>query len=131
MNFCFFVFFTVPTPIVNVIPLSPPTVGQSLTLECRVMAVRGITGRIDIIWRSGGVVLIRSNDTSPSVKDAVLIYSGHYGIPHVLNVTDDGREYQCEVVINTSPLVMATGSVTLDVIGKNKKPNNLYYTIRE
>ena len=64
MYLCFF--FAVPTPTVNVIPLSPPTVGQSLTLKCRVMAVRGITGRIDIIWRSGGVVLIRSNDTSPS-----------------------------------------------------------------
>ena len=36
-----------------------------------------------------------------------------------LSTTDDGREYQCEVVINTSPPVMAMGNfIMLNVIGE-------------
>ena len=35
-----------------------------------------------------------------------------------LSTTDDGRVIQCEVVINTSPSVMAGNSVSLNVIGK-------------
>ena len=80
-------------------------------------AVRGITSRVDIIWRSGSMVLMRTNNTSPTVMDSSLVYTDTYNISQ-LSTADDGREYQCEVVINTSPLVMATGSVTLDVMGK-------------
>jgi len=35
-----------------------------------------------------------------------------------LKTTDEGKVYQCEVVINTTPPVMASGSITLDVTGK-------------
>jgi len=42
------------------------------------------------------------------------MYTSTYTIPQ-LSTTDDDRVYQCEVVINTSPSVMATGSATLDV----------------
>ena len=45
------------------------------------------------------------------------MYSDTYTISQ-LNTTDDGRKYQCEIVINTRPPVMATGSVTLDVMGE-------------
>ena len=44
----------------------------------------------------------------------VTVYSASYNFP-LLSTTDDSRVYQCEVVINTSPPVMATGSLTLDV----------------
>ena len=107
-------YFVVPTPTVNVIALSPPTVGQFLVLHCSITTVRGITSRVDITWRSGGVILTRRNIT-PTMMENLLIYTDYYGISHVLNTTDDGREFQCEVVINT---LMTTGSVTLDVIGK-------------
>ena len=102
----------------SVTGLSPPTVSQSLVLPCDVTAVRGITSRVDIIWRSGGVMLARRNNTLPTLNDGMLLYTDYYAFPRTVNTTDNGREYQCQVVINTSPPVMVTGSYTLDVIGK-------------
>ena len=95
------------------------TVGQSLTLECSVTAVRGITSRVDIVWRRASTLLRRADNISPTMMISSLLYTDTYIISQ-LSTTDNGREYQCEVVINTTPPVMATGSVTLDVIGKFK-----------
>ena len=98
--------------------LSNQTVGQSLTLQCEVTTVRGITSRVDIVWSSDGTELQRmDNVTLSSVNDS-LVYMETYSNP-LLNTTDDGRVIQCEVVINTSPLVMASDSITLDVTGKD------------
>ena len=102
----------VPIPSVNVTAPNTQIVGQSLTLECSVTTVKGITSRVDIVWSSNGLVVKRINGTFVSTSQTV--YSAAYTIPQ-LSTTDDGRVYQCEVVINTSPPVMATGSVTLDV----------------
>ena len=78
--------------------------------------VRGITSRVDIVWSSDdGSELQTVNGTNASlISSNSTIYTSTYTIP-LLSTTDDGRVYQCEVVINTSPPVMATGSVTLDV----------------
>ena len=57
------------------------------------------------------------NNTSPAMMTSSLVYTDTYTIP-LLSTDDDSREYQCEVEINTSPPVMATGSVTLDVMGE-------------
>jgi len=114
------VFVSVPSPNVTVNPLSNQIVGQSLTLECNVTAVRGITSRVDIIWRrdDGAEELNRTNNTSPTMMPGSLVYTSTYTISQ-LSTTDDGREYQCVVVINTSPDgVMANGSIMLDVTGK-------------
>ena len=108
--------FIVTTPY-NVSVTVPNTqlVGQSLTLECSATIVRGITSRVDIVWRSDGSNLDRIKHVNISlVRGNAAIYSAFYTLP-LLRITDDGRVYQCEVVINTSPPVMATGSVTLDV----------------
>jgi len=93
------------------------TVGQSLTLECNVTTVRGVTSKVDIIWSRDNMMLNRRNNISPTMIGTSLIYRNTYNISQ-LSTGDDGREYQCEVVINTSPPVMATGSVTLDVMGE-------------
>ena len=93
------------------------TVGQSLTLQCEVTIVRGITNRVDIVWSSGGTELERMNDVSSTMMDNSLVYTDSYTISQ-LSTTDDGRVIQCEVVINASPLVMASDSITLDVSGK-------------
>ena len=98
--------------------LNTQTVGQPLTLQCTVTTVRGITSRVDIVWSTGDVVLNRTNHTSPTVMENSLLFSDIYVISQV-NTTDDGREYQCEVVINTSPPVVATSNITLDVLGKH------------
>ena len=93
-------------------------VGQSLTLECSVTTVRGITSRVDIVWSRDGFQLKYINGANiANFTQSQTTYTFTYTIP-LLSTTDDGRVYQCEVVINTSPPVMATDSVTLDIIGK-------------
>jgi len=102
---------------ISVVNSSAQIVGQSLTLECSVTTVRGITSRVDIVWSSQDVELQRINGTkSGFLNDVSTLYTSTYIIP-LLSTIDDGRVYQCEVVINTSPPVMATDSVTLDVTG--------------
>ena len=93
-------------------------VGQSLTLQCEVTTVRGITSRMDIVWSSGGMELERMNNVSSTTMNNSLVYTQSYTISQ-LSTTDEGRVIQCEVVINTSPSVMATGSVTLDMTGEH------------
>ena len=112
-------YIPVPIPNVTVTALNNQTVGQSLTLQCNVTTVRGITSRVDIVWRnsSGGNELQRMNDTTATTMDNSLVYTDSYNISQ-LNTTDEGRVIQCEVVINASPSVMASDSITLDVTGK-------------
>ena len=90
------------------------TVGQSLTLQCEVTTVRGISSRVDTVWSSDGTVLSRINDTTATAMDNSLVYTDSYTISQ-LNATDDGRVIQCEVVINTSPSVLAINSITLNL----------------
>ena len=78
--------------------------------------VRGITSKVDIVWSSNGTVLRRINDTIATTMDNSLVYTDSYNISQ-LSTTDDGRVIQCEVVINASPPVMATDSITLNVMG--------------
>ena len=92
------------------------TVGQSLTLQCEVTTVRGITSRVDIVWSSNGTELERMNDVSSTMMSDSLVYTDSYNISQ-LSTTDEGRVIQCEVVINASPIVMASDNITLDVTG--------------
>ena len=112
-------YIPVPIPNVTVTALNNQTVGQSLTLQCNVTTVRGITSRVDIVWRnsSGGNELQRMNDTTATTMDNSLVYTDSYNISQ-LNTTDEGRVIQCEVVINASPSVMASDSITLNVTGE-------------
>ena len=91
--------------------------GQSLTLQCEVTTVRGITSRVDIVWSSDSTVLRRINDTTATIMDNSLVYMNSYTISQ-LNTTGDGRVIQCEVVINVNPSVMADNNITLDVTGE-------------
>ena len=91
--------------------------GQSLTLQCEVTTVRGITSRVDIVWSSGGVELNRTDNVSSTTMDNSLVYTDNYAIS-LLSTTDEGRVIQCEVVINTTPPVMANDSTMLDVSGE-------------
>ena len=96
---------------------STQTVGQSLTLQCEVTTVRGITSRVDIVWSSGGTELERMNGVTLTTMDNSLVYTDSYTISQ-LRTTDEGRMIQCEVMINASPSVMASDSITLDVTGE-------------
>ena len=92
--------------------------GQSLTLQCEVTTVRGITSRVDIVWSGDGTVLRRINGATATTMANSLVYTDSYTISQ-LSITDDGRVIQCEVVINTNPSVMATDSVTLDIASES------------
>ena len=117
--------FLVPHLVMSIkIPINQ-TVGQSLTLQCEVTTVRGITSRVDIVWSSDGVelkrmngkVLERMNRVSSTAMGNLLVYTDYYIISQ-LNTTDDDRVIQCEGVINASLSVMASDNITLNVTGE-------------
>ena len=81
--------------------------------------VRGITSRVDIVWSSNGVELkrITNANTSLTINDSEL-YRDTFNIP-LLSTSDDGRVFQCEIIIVTTPSIIVTSNdVTLDVTGK-------------
>ena len=82
-------------------------------------AVRGINNSVDITWRnsSGSAVKVIS-DTTPEITDRSRIYRGNYTVSDQLRTSNDGEVYSCEVEIDSDTVVTATGSITLDVIGK-------------
>ena len=108
---------SVPTPSLTVTALNNRTVGQSLTLQCAATTVRGITSRVDIVWRNGSSQLQMMNNVSSTMMSNSLVYRDSYTIPQ-LSTTDDDRVIQCQVVINTTPPVTASGNITLNVTGE-------------
>ena len=109
----------VPVSGVNVTAPNTQIVGQSLTLECSVTTVRGITSRVDIVWSSdGGYQLKKIEGVSVNYTMInLVVYTTRYTISQ-LSTTDESRVYQCEAVINSNPLMSANENVTLNVTGK-------------
>ena len=101
----------------NVTTLNTQTVGQSLTIQCEVTTVRGITSRVDIVWSSNDVVLRRINDTMATTVDNSLVYTDSYIIT-MLSTSYNGRIIECEIIINVNPPIMATDNFTLSVDGE-------------
>jgi len=89
-------------------------VGQPLTLECIVTTVRGINSQVDIMWTNvdNGSELQRSNNVSGSMETLGSIYRDYFNISQLTTDHNDVK-YECKVIINANPLVMATGSFTL------------------
>ena len=113
----YFVYIPVSTPTVNVTAPNEQIVGQSLTLQCVVTTVRGITSRADIVWKnSNGMELDMTGNIMPTMMTDSLVYTDSYTISQ-LSTTDDGRVIQCEVVINANPPVKASNSIILHVTG--------------
>ena len=86
------------------------------TLECSAIAVRGITSRVDIIWTTGFRTVRRVEDITASIVNNSAIYTDQLVTPP-LSVNDNGRVYQCQVVINADFRINAFGSIVLDFIG--------------
>ena len=97
--------------------LSDQAVGQSLTLQCEVTTVRGITSRVDIVWSSDGTVLRRINDTTAITMGNSLVYIDSYMIS-MLTTSYNARMYECEVVINANPPMTFSDSIILNVNGE-------------
>ena len=93
------------------------TVGQSLTLECNVITLRGVTSDTNIFWYTSGMMARNVSMVNSSTISDSQVYTDLYTVISSLSTTDDGTVYLCEVFINSSSQVMANNSVTLNVIG--------------
>ena len=122
--------FIVPTPTVIATAPHSQIVGQSLTLQCEVTTVRGITSRVDIVWSSNDILLRRINDTIATTMDNSLVYTDSY-IVTMLSTSYNGRIIECEIIINVNPPIMATDNFTLSVDGEyyNVHSTMIYYVI--
>ena len=110
--------YLVPPPGVMLKVPDVQAVGQSLLLECTVTTVRGIMSRIDVIWRSDGLEIKRIIGTTiSSSTSSSVVYRDFYNIS-LLTTAEEGRVYQCEGVINTTPSLITENNITLNVIGK-------------
>ena len=88
------------------------TIGDPLTLDCTVTAVRGISSSVDIIWTTGGRVVRRVGNITADIENDSAIYTDSFEISS-LSAIDNGREYQCTVVINATQPVNNSAKVTL------------------
>ena len=94
------------------------TIGDPLTLNCTVTTVRGISSSVDIIWTTRGRVVRRvDNITADIEQNDSTIYTDSFEISS-LSAIDNGREYQCIVVINASQPVYNSDQITLNFPGK-------------
>ena len=112
-------YHVVPYSLVSVTAPNTQTVGQSLTLQCEVTTVRGITSRVDIAWRRGGTK-INTTRVKAHVIGNLLMYRASFTISQ-LNTSSNGANYGCRLVIYTNPRVTATDTVTLDITGEYSK----------
>ena len=97
--------------------LNDQTVGQSLTLQCEVTTVRGVTSRVDIVWSSNGIVLRRMNGTVSTLISNSLVYTDSYIIT-MLNTSYNGIIIECETMISADTPIVATDNFTLSVDGE-------------
>ena len=122
-----YIHFTVPIPLVQITifdndtleneTMRNLTIGDPLTLDCTVTAVRGISSSVDIIWTTGGRVVRRVDNITADIENDSAIYTDSFEISS-LSVIDNGREYQCTVVINASQPVNSSDQITLILSGK-------------
>ena len=114
---CTFHFVTVPSPVVEVTSIDTVEFGETTTLECNVTAVRGITSRVDIIWRNtlNSTILRRMGDVTANIVDNSAVYTDQLVTPP-LSVNDNGRVYYCAVSINST--LEVNGTIMLDLTGK-------------
>ena len=108
------------TATVTVIATSDQILSQSVTLTCNVITMGGTNERVDIVWSSNGTELERMKNVVSFTVGNSEVYTDSYTLSQ-LSTTDDGRVIQCEAVIDTTPPIMASGNITLDVISKYTK----------
>ena len=95
-------------------------IGDPLTLDCTVTAVRGISSSVDIIWTTGGRLVRRVYNITADIEDDYAIYTDSFEISS-LSAIDNGREYQCTVVINAIQPVYGSDQITLMFPGEYSK----------
>ena len=115
-------YFVVPIPIVQITifdnetlenkTMSHVKIGDPLTLECTVTAVRGISSSVDIIWTTGGRAVRRVDNITADIESDHAVYTDIFEISS-LSAIDNEREFQCTVMINSSQPVNSSDEITL------------------
>ena len=105
--------FTDPIDMVEIMLTSIAVFGQPLILQCNATIVRVITSTVDIIWTTDNTQVRRVNNvTASSNINSSFIYTDSFIIPS-LNISDIGRVYECEVLINS---VLPTSAIAEIII---------------
>ena len=113
-----FFLFLVPQPVIVVDAPSIQIVSEPLTLYCNITTVRGIISRVDIVWNSNDLELKKIEGVESNLtQDSLVLYMDSYTIPQ-LGTVDEGRNYQCGIIINQAIPIIINGSITLDVTGE-------------
>ena len=113
-----FFLILVPQPVIVVDAPSIQIVSEPLTLYCNITTVRGITSRVDIVWNSNDLELKKIEGVESNLtQGSLVLYMDSYTIPQ-LGTVDEGRNYQCGIIINRVIPIIINGSITLDVTGE-------------
>ena len=113
-----YVFVLAPDPVIIMNAHSSQIVSKPLILDSNITTVRGITSRVDIVWSSNGLELRKIEGiVSNLTQDNSVIYMDSYTIPQ-LGTVDEGRTYQCGIIINQATPIIVNGAITLDVTGE-------------
>ena len=88
------------------------TIGDPLTLDCTVTAVRGISSSVDIIWTTGGRLVRRVDNITADIENDYAVYTDSFEISSLAAI-DNGREYQCTVVINANIPINSSDQITV------------------
>ena len=88
------------------------TIGDPLTLDCTVTAVRGISSSVDIIWTTEGRVVRRVYNITADIENDYAIYTDSFEISS-LSAIDNGRKYYCTVGINSYQPVDSSDLITV------------------
>ena len=110
-------FFTVPSPVVEVTSIDAVKFNETTTLECKATAVRGITSRVDIIWFAefNSSAVERVENITANIVNSSAVYTDQLVTPP-LSANDNGRVYYCVVSINST--LEVNGTIVLDLTGK-------------
>ena len=108
---------TVPSPDARVYSHYMMEVGQSLTLVCRVITVRGINSEVSIVWSkiNSGEVRRRSNISSFMTESYSIVYRDYFNISQ-LTTDDNDVTYECTVMINA---LESSSRLTLHLSGEH------------
>ena len=105
------------------------TVGDPLTLNCTVTTVRGISSSVNIMWYTGGSVVRRVDNLTVAYTDNdSAIYTDLFEISS-LTAIDNGRDYECTVMINASRPSVSSDQIVLNFTGELLQ--NIIYTIHK
>ena len=116
--------FVVPISLVQItifdneiLGITNLAIGDQLTLDCTVTAVRGISSSVNIIWTTGNIELRRVNNITADIVNNSAIYSDSFEISS-LSALDNGREYQCTVMINATQPINSSDQITVVLNGE-------------